>query len=120
MTVAPPTEPAAFSPPPAEPRYAPCSLVFLDPPYGQGLIAPALAALDKAGWVAPGALIVADWTFGIQEQELQKRIENLGMVPTGVPEARERDLVRCGEHRCELARAHPAHALQFVARVVAT
>jgi 16S rRNA (guanine966-N2)-methyltransferase len=34
--------------------------VFLDPPYGQGLIAPALTALDKAGWVAPGALIVAE------------------------------------------------------------
>ena len=50
----------ALSPPPAQPRYAPCSLVFLDPPYGQGLIAPALAALDKAGWVAPGALIVAE------------------------------------------------------------
>jgi 16S rRNA (guanine966-N2)-methyltransferase len=50
----------ALSPPPAQPRYAPCSLVFLDPPYGQGLIAPALTALDKAGWIAPGALIVAE------------------------------------------------------------
>jgi 16S rRNA (guanine966-N2)-methyltransferase len=50
----------ALSPPPAPPRHAPCSLVFLDPPYGQGLIAPALAALDEAGWIAPGALIVAE------------------------------------------------------------
>jgi 16S rRNA (guanine966-N2)-methyltransferase len=50
----------ALSPPPAQPRYAPCSLVFLDPPYGQGLIAPAIIALDKAGWIAPGALIVAE------------------------------------------------------------
>jgi 16S rRNA (guanine966-N2)-methyltransferase len=37
-----------------------CSLVFLDPPYGQGLLEPALAALDAAGWFAPGALICAE------------------------------------------------------------
>jgi len=39
---------------------APCGLVFLDPPYGKGLLAPALAALDRAGWFAPGALLVAE------------------------------------------------------------
>jgi 16S rRNA (guanine966-N2)-methyltransferase len=50
----------ALDPPPAEPRHAPCSLVFLDPPYGKGMVAPALAALDKAGWIAPGALVVAE------------------------------------------------------------
>lgn len=50
----------ALDPPPAQPRHAPCSLIFLDPPYGQGLIAPALVALDKAGWIAPAALIVAE------------------------------------------------------------
>ncbi|MBU6166904.1 MAG: 16S rRNA (guanine(966)-N(2))-methyltransferase RsmD [Alphaproteobacteria bacterium] len=32
-------------------------LVFLDPPYGQGLAAPALAQLAAHGWLAPGALI---------------------------------------------------------------
>jgi 16S rRNA (guanine966-N2)-methyltransferase len=37
-----------------------CGLLFLDPPYGQGLAAPALAALHAAGWIAPGALIVAE------------------------------------------------------------
>jgi 16S rRNA (guanine966-N2)-methyltransferase len=37
-----------------------CGLVFLDPPYGQGLVARALAALRKAGRVAPGAVIVAE------------------------------------------------------------
>lgn len=42
------------------PKFAPCSLVFLDPPYGKDLIAPALAALSEAGWIAPGALIVAE------------------------------------------------------------
>ena len=52
----------ALKPPAAktQPRLAPCSLVFLDPPYGKGLIAPALLALTEAGWLAPGALIVAE------------------------------------------------------------
>ena len=36
----------------------PCDPVLLDPPYGSGLAAPALAALAAAGWIAPGALIV--------------------------------------------------------------
>ena len=31
--------------------------VFLDPPYGEDLAAPSLAALAKAGWIAPGAVI---------------------------------------------------------------
>lgn len=38
----------------------PASLVFLDPPYGSGLLTPALEALDAAGWIAPGALISAE------------------------------------------------------------
>ncbi len=42
------------------PRGAACGLVFLDPPYGKGLVPLALAALAKAGWVAPGALVVAE------------------------------------------------------------
>jgi 16S rRNA (guanine966-N2)-methyltransferase len=39
---------------------APCSLVFLDPPYGQGLVPQALAALLEAGWIADGALVMAE------------------------------------------------------------
>lgn len=39
---------------------APASLVFLDPPYAAGAVGAALAALAAAGWVAPGALIVAE------------------------------------------------------------
>jgi 16S rRNA (guanine966-N2)-methyltransferase len=50
----------ALDPPQAQPRFAPCSLVFLDPPYGKGLIPLALVALGKAGWIAPGTLIVAE------------------------------------------------------------
>lgn len=37
---------------------APFGLVFLDPPYGQGLGERALAAALAGGWLAPGALIV--------------------------------------------------------------
>ncbi len=37
-----------------------CGLVLLDPPYGQGLVGAAVAALTGAGWVAPGALVVAE------------------------------------------------------------
>lgn len=47
----------ATAPPPAP---APCGLVLLDPPYGQGLVPRALAALAAAGWLAPAALIVAE------------------------------------------------------------
>jgi 16S rRNA (guanine966-N2)-methyltransferase len=38
----------------------PCSLVFLDPPYGADLVPRALAHLTARGWIAPGALIVAE------------------------------------------------------------
>ena len=44
-------------PPPAP---APCDLVLMDPPYNQGLASPALAALEAAGWLAPGALAVVE------------------------------------------------------------
>ena len=36
---------------------APCDMLLLDPPYGEGLAAPALARLDAQGWIAPFALI---------------------------------------------------------------
>ena len=35
----------------------PATLAFLDPPYGEGLAEPALAALAEAGWFAPGAVV---------------------------------------------------------------
>jgi len=38
----------------------PASLVFLDPPYGQGLVVSALNRLHAVGRIAPGALIVAE------------------------------------------------------------
>ena len=36
----------------------PATLVFLDPPYGKGLGARALAAAQVGGWLAPGAVVV--------------------------------------------------------------
>jgi 16S rRNA (guanine966-N2)-methyltransferase len=45
----------------------PCSLVFLDPPYRQSLVRAALAALDRAGWIAPGAVVVAE---GARDEEI--------------------------------------------------
>ena len=46
----------ALRPPPG--RQA--GLVFLDPPYGQGLVERATAALTQAGWIGPGTLLVAE------------------------------------------------------------
>ncbi|GGC45753.1 DNA methyltransferase [Siccirubricoccus deserti] len=52
--------------PPRAPQ--PCTLVFLDPPYARraaaaapGLLEQALAALAAAGWIAPGALVSAEY-----------------------------------------------------------
>jgi len=47
----------ATRPPPAR---EPCDLVFLDPPYRSGLAAPALAALDQAGWIAADAVVTVE------------------------------------------------------------
>lgn len=38
----------------------PATLAFLDPPYGQDLAAPALAAAADRGWLAPGAICVVE------------------------------------------------------------
>lgn len=41
-----------------ENRGAPFGLIFLDPPYGKGLGARAIASALAGGWIAPGAVIV--------------------------------------------------------------
>ena len=48
----------ATKPPPCP--GAPCSIVFLDPPYGRDLTAPALAALAARGWIAAGAICIVE------------------------------------------------------------
>ncbi len=50
----------ALKPPPGHPH----ELVFLDPPYGREAVPLALSALTEAGWVAPGALVVAEFGPG--------------------------------------------------------
>ena len=45
-------------PPPSAGR--PASLIFLDPPYGQTLVSPAIARLLGVGRIGPGALVVAE------------------------------------------------------------
>lgn len=47
----------ATRPPPAP---VACAVAFLDPPYASGLAAPALAALDAAGWLAGESLAVVE------------------------------------------------------------
>ncbi len=47
-------------PGPARTVGAPCSPVFLDPPYHSGLAIPALLGLSQRGWLAPGAVLVVE------------------------------------------------------------
>ncbi len=46
----------ALAPPPG----SPCELVFLDPPYGAGLVMRSFASLAGQGWLAASALILAE------------------------------------------------------------
>jgi 16S rRNA (guanine966-N2)-methyltransferase len=41
-----------------------CDIVFLDPPYGEALAAPALLALQRGGWIAEGALCIVEMSRG--------------------------------------------------------
>ena len=52
----------ATKPPPA--AGPPCQLVLMDPPYRSGLAAPTLAALAERGWLAAGAICVAEISAG--------------------------------------------------------
>lgn len=75
-----------------ENRGAPFSLVFLDPPYGQGLGAPALVSTREGGWLADGALIV--W-----EENAPQPVPE-GFAPAGPPR-------RYGDTHITLLRAAP-------------
>lgn len=56
------------------------TLVFLDPPYGQGLAEKALAGAAGGGWLAPGALAVVeersdvaiDWPEGFEVKDVRR------------------------------------------------
>jgi 16S rRNA (guanine966-N2)-methyltransferase len=43
-----------------------CAVAFIDPPYRSGLAAPALEALDHAGWLTPDALTIVE--LGAREE----------------------------------------------------
>jgi 16S rRNA (guanine966-N2)-methyltransferase len=60
---------------------ASCTLLFLDPPYGEGVVLRAVTALQEAGWVAPAALIVAE--TGLDE-ELAEHVAMLASRVHGV------------------------------------
>ena len=62
------------------PRGMPHELVFLDPPYGRGLVPAAVASLREAGWIAPGALIVGE--FG-RVESMPEGIEALAVREHG-------------------------------------
>lgn len=47
-------------PPGARDGWGSAGLVLLDPPYGMGLVQPALSALLSSGWIEAGALVVAE------------------------------------------------------------
>jgi 16S rRNA (guanine966-N2)-methyltransferase len=49
-------------PPPA--KDGPVRIVLMDPPYNQGLAAPAIAALAAAGWIDPETLVVVELMAG--------------------------------------------------------
>ena len=46
--------------PPPRAAQAPCTIAFLDPPYGTGWALPALGSLKARGWLSSGGLAVAE------------------------------------------------------------
>jgi 16S rRNA (guanine966-N2)-methyltransferase len=58
----------------------PFSLVFCDPPYGEGLVKPALQSALSGGWLVPGALVVVEAEAGAADllpegfEELDSRL----------------------------------------------
>ncbi|MGE0251304.1 MAG: 16S rRNA (guanine(966)-N(2))-methyltransferase RsmD [Dongiaceae bacterium] len=63
----------ATKPPPAQESAA---LIFLAPPYRQGLIEPAFTALQAKNWFKKNALIVAEWA----KDEVAPALENTDML----------------------------------------
>ena len=60
------------------------TLVFLDPPYEQGLTPAAIAGLREAGWIIPGTIVIAetgrlerDGQFGVK---LAQRVHGAAQV----------------------------------------
>ena len=69
----------ARRPPPADQAY---SLIFMDPPYRQGLAAAALPALVKQGWVGPATWVVIERAAGDASEHIdwpgEQEIRHIG------------------------------------------
>jgi len=68
-----PLDPAPFDPTPLDPGPfdpGPFDIVFLDPPFAGGLLEPACAVLESAGWLAPGGLIYVEQALAEPEPRL--------------------------------------------------
>ncbi|MDR2892358.1 MAG: 16S rRNA (guanine(966)-N(2))-methyltransferase RsmD [Deltaproteobacteria bacterium] len=48
------------------PPLDPFEIVFIDPPYGKNLLSPAIKALLRKGWLAPGGVINAEVESGLK------------------------------------------------------
>lgn len=70
----------------------PLDIIFLDPPFRQGLLQPALELLDSRGWLAPGARIYIE-----QESE-----QPMVAMPEGWELLRE---LKAGQVACRLLRS---------------
>ncbi|MFT8309518.1 16S rRNA (guanine(966)-N(2))-methyltransferase RsmD [Acetobacter malorum] len=64
---------------------APCSLLFLDPPYRQDLPARTLAALHAQGWIASGAIAVIETAAQEPLPLLQKNADGTTLLPAEAP-----------------------------------
>ena len=42
------------------PASTPCDFIFMDPPYGRGLLAPTIECLLEGGWLNDGGVIIAE------------------------------------------------------------
>ncbi|MGE4293268.1 MAG: 16S rRNA (guanine(966)-N(2))-methyltransferase RsmD [Desulfovibrio sp.] len=47
----------------------PYNLLFIDPPYGQDLLAPALEAVLDKGWLAPGGFVLAEVEAALEPED---------------------------------------------------
>lgn len=66
------------------PAGVPCGLVFLDPPYDKKLVPPTVIALARAGWLAPGTLLVvetgADEKLELVGENLAERVQGAARI----------------------------------------